>query len=113
MSVSAYALRDWDAPVPLVVTIFFAPAFVVSGFLVARRHGGAQGVAAAAGAAATGYLVVSITAAGYALVNQSGLAALAWTLFGVTYLVAALMYGVVCGCVGAALARSLWYLGGR
>jgi hypothetical protein len=113
MSVCAYPLRHWDAPVPLMVVICFAPAFVGSGFLVARRHGGEQGVAAAAAATVTGHLVVFLTAAAYAAVNESELAGLGWALFGVAFVPAVLMLGVLCGCVGAGLARGLRFLGGR
>jgi hypothetical protein len=113
MSVCAYSLRHWDAPVPVVVVICFAPAFAVSGFMVARRHGGEQGVAAAVAATATGYGVVFLTAAGYAAVNGSGLAGLGWALFGAAFLPVALMLGVLCGCLGAAVAWSLRFLGGH
>jgi len=110
MSVCAYPLRHWDAPVPLLVVICFVPAFVVSGFLVARRHGGEQGVAAGAASMVTGHLVVFLTAAGYAAVNESELAGLGWALFGVAFVPVALMFGVLCGCVGAGLARGLRFL---
>jgi len=95
------------------VVICFVPAFVVSGFLVARQHGGEQGVAAAAATTVTGYLVVFFTAAAYAAVNQSELAGLGWALFGVAFVPVALMLGVLCGCVGVALARGLRFLGGH
>jgi len=110
MSVCAYPLRHWDAPVPLLVVICFVPAYVVSGFLVARRHGGEQGVAAGAASMVTGHLVVFLTAAGYAAVNESELAGLGWALFGVAFVPVALMFGVLCGCVGAGLARGLRFL---
>jgi hypothetical protein len=113
MSVCAYPLRNWDAPVPVLVVICGTPAFAVTGFLVARRHGGEQGVAAGTAAMVTGHLVVFLTAAAYAAVNESELAGLGWALFGVAFLPAVLMFGVLCGCVGAGLARSLRYLGGR
>jgi hypothetical protein len=113
MSVCAYSVRHWDAPVPLVAVICFAPAFVVSGFLVARRHGSEQGVAAAAAATVTGHLIVFLTAAAFAAVNESELAGLGWALFGVAFVPVALMLGVLCGCLGAGLARGLRFLSGR
>lgn len=80
---------------------------------MARRYGSEQGVAAAVAATATGYGVVFLTAAAFAAVNGSGLAGLGWALFGAAFLPAALMLGVLCGCVGAAVARSLRFLGGH
>ena len=113
MCLCAYPLRHWDAPIPVVVVFCFAPAFVVSGFLVARRHGGEQGVGASVAATATGYGVVFLTAASFAAVNQSELAGLGWALFGLAFLPVALFYGVLCGCVGAGIARSLRFLAGH
>ena len=111
MSVCAYPLRKWDVPVPVVVEICFAPVFVVSGFWVACRHGGEQGVAAGVAATVTGHSVLFLTAAGYAAVNLSALAALVEVLFAVTLLPASAMFGLLCGYAGAALARSLRFLG--
>jgi hypothetical protein len=113
MCVCAYILRHWDVPAPVVVVICFTPAFVVSGFLVARRHGSEQGVAAGAAATATGWGVVFLTTAGFAAVNQSELAGLGWLLFGLAFSPVALMYGVLWGCAGAGIARSLQFLRGH
>lgn len=113
MSVCAYPLRNWDAPVPLVVAVCATPAFIASGFLVARRHGSEQGAAAGAAATATGHLIVFLTYAGYAAVNDSGLTGLGWALFGVMFLPVALIFGALWGWTGAALAHVLRIIGGH
>ena len=111
MSVVAYPLRHWDAPVPLVVLICATPAFIASGFLIARRHGGEQGAGAGAAATATGQMIVFLTFAGYAAVNESAVAALGWALFGVMLLPVALIYGAMWGWTGAAIAHGLRFIG--
>ena len=113
MSLCAYPLRNWDAPVPLVMVICFTPAFVVSGFLVARKHGGEQGVAAGTAATATGHVVVFLTAAVYEVVNEPGVAGLSWVLLGLTFVPAALFFGALWGYLGVALARLLRFVGGH
>jgi hypothetical protein len=105
MSVCTDVLRHWDAPVPLVVSFWFTPAFVVSGFLVARRHGGQQGVAAGAAAEVTAHVVVYLVASAYAAVNESWLSALGSFMTGLAFLPATLMWGVLCGCAGAGVAH--------
>lgn len=60
------------------------PAFAVSGFLVARRHGGEQGVAAGAAAEVTGHVIAFLAAMLYAAINESWLGALFWFMMGIS-----------------------------
>src|SRR4051794_10237961 len=84
MSVSAYPMRDWDAPVPMIVVVLFIPYYIGAGFLAARRGGVASAVTTGAVTALTGHVVVFLATVLYTLVNGTWPTALTWLGIGVS-----------------------------
>jgi hypothetical protein len=105
MSVSAYPMRHWDAPVPMFVVVLFFPYFIGAGFLAARRGGVGSAVTTGAVTALTGHVVVFLATVLYALINGTWLGALTWLGIGVSLALATLFVGAVAGVAGGMIAE--------
>lgn len=105
MSLSAFPMRHWDAPVPMIVVVLFVPYYVGAGFLAGRRGGTEPAVVTGAVTALTGHVVLFVVTVLYTLVNDTWPNALTWLGIGVSLTVATLFLGAVAGAAGGGLAR--------
>ncbi len=105
MSVSAYLMRDWDAPVPMIAVVLFVPYYVGAGFLAGRRGGLASAVTTGAVTALTGHVVVFLLTVLYTLINGTWPGALTWLGIGVSLVLATVFLGAVAGVAGGMIAK--------
>jgi hypothetical protein len=105
MVVSAFPMRHWDAPVPMIVVVLFFPYYIGAGFLAARRGGLASAVTTSAVTALTGHVVVFLVTVLYTLVNGPWPGALTWLGIGVSLALATLFLGAVGGVAGGMIAK--------
>ncbi|WP_328617115.1 hypothetical protein OHS18_12745 [Amycolatopsis sp. NBC_00355] len=105
MSVSAFPMRHWDAPAPMIVVVLFFPYYIGAGFLAARRGGVASAVTTGAVTALTGHVVVFLATVLYTLIDGTWQGALGWLGIGVTVALATLFLGALGGVAGGLLAK--------
>ncbi|TCO44807.1 hypothetical protein EV192_12264 [Actinocrispum wychmicini] len=106
MSLVGYLMRDWDAPIPLIAVVLFSPAFAVSGYRAARGGRVEAGLFAGAGAAGTGFVIVSVAALVYSVATRPSPTPGNWAMFAVTFLIPVLLVGALSGVVGAVFTRA-------
>lgn len=112
MCVTAFPMRHWDAPVPMIVVVLFFPYYAGAGFLAGRRGGVEPAVVTGAVTALTGHVAVFGATALYTLVNGAGPAALSWLGIGVSLVLATAFLGVLAGLAGSILAKVVKAPGG-
>jgi hypothetical protein len=105
MSLSAYPMRHWDAPAPMIVIALFFPYYIGVGFLAARRGGVASAVTTSAVTALTGHVVVFLATVLYTLINGTWPGALTWLGIGVAMALATLFLGALGGVAGGMIAK--------
>lgn len=105
MSVTAYPMRGWDAPVPMIVVVLFIPYYIAVGFLAAWRGGVASAVTTGAVTALTGHVVVFLATVLYTLINATWPTALTWLGIGVSLALTTLFLGAISGVAGGMLAK--------
>jgi hypothetical protein len=105
MAVSAYPMRHWDAPVPMIVVVLFVPWYIGAAFLAGRRGGVASAVTTGAVTALTGHVAVFLLAALYKLVNATWLIALQWLGLGAFSALLTAAIGAGAGAAGGMIAK--------
>jgi hypothetical protein len=104
MSAVAYAMRGWDAPGPLFAALLCTPYCVIPGYLFARRSEIWLGALAGALVAATGHVIVFLTAVGVAATVWPWPQPLLW-LLGLLFVPITAILGIFFGRLGATFAR--------
>ncbi|WP_329052888.1 hypothetical protein OG738_09365 [Amycolatopsis sp. NBC_01488] len=107
MTLTAFPMRHWDAPVPMIVVVLFIPYYIVAGFLAARRAGIAAAVTTGAVTALTGHTVVYVATVLYTLINDTWPTALTWLGIGVSLTLATLFLGALAGMAGGTIAKGI------
>src|SRR5207248_10601079 len=105
MAVSAYPMRHWDAPVPMIVVVLFVPCYIGAAFLAGRRGGVASAVTTGAVTALTGHVAVFLLTVLYTLINGTWPGALTWLGIGVSLVLATVFLGAVAGVAGGMIAK--------
>lgn len=107
MTLTAFPMRHWDTPVPMIVVVQFIPYYIVAGFLAARRGGIASAVTTSAVPALTGHIVVYAATVHYTLiVNDTWPMALTWLGTGVSLALATVFLGALACVAGSHLDKS-------
>jgi hypothetical protein len=107
MSVSAYPMRHWDAPVPMIVVVLFVPCYIGAAVLAGRRGGVASAVTTGTVTALTGHVAVFLLTALYKLVTATWLSALRWLGLGAFSALLTAAIGAVAGLAGGMVAKSI------
>lgn len=107
MTVTAYPMRAWDAPVPMIVVVLFFPYYIGVGFLAGWRGGVASAVTPGVVTALTGHVVVFLATVLYTLINGTWPAALTWLGIGVSLVLAMVFLGAAGGLAGGMIAKSI------
>ena len=105
-------MRNWDAPVPMIVVVLF-PYHVGAGFLAGRRGGLESAVTTGAVTALTGHVVVFVTTVLYTLVNGTWPGALTMAPSGKPVTDAGIFQNTQCAWSSVVLLRATSMCGNR